>query len=71
MRRLVGYHVLPSRAGAKRVGLAHADTWWTTVHANLDNCRDERELGTPVLSRTHMLQSNRMPLLACETVELI
>lgn len=31
-RRLTGYHVLPANAGAKRVGAAHADTWWTTIH---------------------------------------
>ena len=31
MRRLSGYLVLPTKAGMKRVGLAHADTWWTTV----------------------------------------
>ena len=31
-RRLTGYHVLPANAGAKRVGAAHADTWWTTLH---------------------------------------
>lgn len=31
MKRLVGYHVLPTKAGMKRVGLAHADTWWTTA----------------------------------------
>lgn len=30
-QRLVGYHVLPAMKGAKRVGLTHADTWWTTV----------------------------------------
>lgn len=30
-RRLVGYHVLPARAGFKRAGFAHAETFWTTV----------------------------------------
>ena len=29
---LEGYNVLPARAGAKRAGVAHADTWWTTLH---------------------------------------
>jgi hypothetical protein len=29
--RLVGFHVLPAKAGAKRVGVAHADTYWSTL----------------------------------------
>ena len=31
VRRLEGYNVLPAKAGAKRAGVAHADTYWTTV----------------------------------------
>lgn len=31
-QRLVGFNVLPAKAGAKRVGMAHADTWWSTLH---------------------------------------
>jgi hypothetical protein len=31
-QRLTGFHVIPANAGAKRVGIAHADTWWTTLH---------------------------------------
>ena len=30
--RLLGFNVLPAKAGSKRVGVAHADTWWTTLH---------------------------------------
>lgn len=32
VQRLTGYNVLTAKAGAKRVGYAHADTWWTTIH---------------------------------------
>lgn len=28
---LDGFHVLPAKAGAKRAGITHADTWWTTL----------------------------------------
>ena len=36
MKRLIGQHVMATKAGNKRVGLAHADTIWTTVcHTNL------------------------------------
>lgn len=29
--RFTGYHVLPTKAGSKRAGVAHADTVWTTI----------------------------------------
>lgn len=32
VKRLTGFHVLPAKAGAKRAGIAHADTWWVTLH---------------------------------------
>lgn len=31
VKRITGYHVLPSKAGIKRAGIAHADTVWTTL----------------------------------------
>lgn len=34
--RLTGHNVLPTKAGSKRAGFAHADTVWTTIcHTNL------------------------------------
>lgn len=30
-RRLTGFHVLPASKGFKRAGVAHADTWWSTI----------------------------------------
>ena len=30
-QHLQGFNVLPAKAGAKRAGIAHADTWWTTL----------------------------------------
>lgn len=52
MTRLTGYHVLPTKAGMKRVGFAHRDTCWTTVcHTKLtdieaieDEMTDESEM---------------------------
>lgn len=32
-QRLTGFNVLTAKAGAKRVGVALADTWWTTLVA--------------------------------------
>lgn len=31
VQRITGYHVLPTKAGSKRAGFAHADTVWTTI----------------------------------------
>lgn len=40
-KRLTGFHVLPAKAGAKRVGVANADTWWTTIwHTDLTDCTE-------------------------------
>lgn len=31
-KRLTGFNVIQAEAGAKRAGVAHSDTWWTTLH---------------------------------------
>lgn len=45
-QRLTGFHVLPAAAGFKRAGIAHADTWWATVHHtdHTDPALIEREM---------------------------
>jgi len=30
--RLTGFNIIPAGAGFKRAVIAHADTWWATVH---------------------------------------
>ena len=64
MRRITGYAVLPSLPGAKRVGLAHADTYWTTVHLNPGNERDIDKLEDALVFDAHLLQRRRLPALA-------
>lgn len=59
MQRLTGYRVLPSLPGAKRVGHAHADTWWTTVHANPGNERDIAQLEDALIENPNTLQARR------------
>ena len=34
MKRLQGWKTFVSIAGIKKLGYAHQDTWWTTIHAN-------------------------------------
>lgn len=62
---LLGFNVLPAKAGAKRVGFAHGDTWWTTIHRTDETELDaiEREMtdehaglqtNTLALAKTHI-----------------
>ena len=62
MKRLTGHHVIPSAPGAKRVGYAHADTWWTTVHVNPTNERDPVALEDLLVDDPQSLQSRRLVL---------
>ena len=55
--RLTGFHVLPARAGFKRAGLAHADTYWTMLcHTDLTEVRDIEDA---ITSESHLLQTRR------------
>lgn len=57
VQRITGYHVLPAKAGEKRAGVAHADTWWTTIWptalTDIDAIEDE------ATSESHLLQTRR------------
>lgn len=54
VQRLTGYNVLTARAGAKRVGYAHADTYWTTIHhTDLTDVEAIEEEMTNEASRLH------------------
>lgn len=66
--RLTGHHVLPTKAGSKRAGIAHQDTVWTTLCAteltDFEAIEDElveesarlqtRQLAIPVTSFTEL-----------------
>ena len=44
VKRLTGHHVILSQPGIKRVGYAHADTTWLTVHQRTDDETDIEKL---------------------------
>jgi hypothetical protein len=71
MRRLTGHHVIEALPGAKRVGMAHADTWWTTVHLNPGNERDIAALENALVEQPEMLQRRRHPVLEGAALEEI
>jgi hypothetical protein len=57
MRRLTGFHVLPAKAGYKRAGVAHADTWWTTVFQT--DKIEITEIEDEMTNESHLLQTRR------------
>ena len=71
MRRLTGYHVIPSQPGAKRVGWAHADTHWTTIHANPTNERDPVKLAALFVESPETLQERRQLVAKATTLEAL
>lgn len=57
VRRLTGTHILAAKAGAKRAGIAHADTWWVTIHAT--PLTDVREIEDDMTPESAQLQTRR------------
>lgn len=55
--RLTGFHVLPARAGFKRAGLAHADTYWTMICQT--ELTDVQAIEDEITSESHLLQTQR------------
>jgi hypothetical protein len=56
-RRLRGYHVLPAQPGFKRAGIAHADTYWTTLVAT--ELTDVTEIENAFTDEAELLQTRR------------
>lgn len=67
-QRLVGHHVLPARAGFKRAGVAHADTYWTTVWPT--ELTDIAAIEDEMTSESAMLQTRRDGIEYVERVAL-
>ena len=57
VQRLTGFHVLPAKAGAKRAGVAHADTWWATIWPT--QLTDIRAIEDEMTSESSILQTRR------------
>lgn len=55
--RLTGFHVLPARAGFKRAGWAHGDTYWTTVWPT--ELTDIKAIEDEMTSESSLLQTRR------------
>lgn len=58
--RLTGYHVIPASKGYKRVGLAHSDTYWTTLIHTQTTSVVEAE--NEMTNEAHLLQTRNKEL---------
>lgn len=56
-RRLTGFNVLPANKGAKRAGVAHADTWWTCLWRT--DLTDAQAIEDEMTNESAMLQTRR------------
>lgn len=57
LKRLTGFSVIPAKAGFKRAGIAHADTYWTTIHhTDLD---DLKQIEIEMSDESQLLLANK------------
>lgn len=56
-QHLTGFHVLPAKAGAKRAGVAHGDTWWTTLFTT--ERTEVADIERDLTDEADLLQTNR------------
>lgn len=57
VQRLTGFNVLPAKAGFKRAGFAHGDTWWTTLWPT--ELKDIDAIEDEMTGESDMLQTRR------------
>lgn len=69
VKRLVGYHVLPTKAGKSRAGIAHADTVWTTICKTDET--DISKIEDELVVESSQLQTRKLELVANTEGELI
>lgn len=58
--RLTGFNLIPANAGFKRVVIAHADTWWATLHHT--DLTDVSAIEEEMTSEPENLQTRRLAL---------
>jgi hypothetical protein len=58
-QRLTGAHVLETQPGGHRVGFAHADTTWLTVHANKTGSTDQHVVEDSLVEHADRLMTRR------------
>lgn len=59
--RFTGAHILQTEPGVMRVGFAHADTTWFTVHANKTGGLDVNAIEDSLVEHPERLMTRRAP----------
>jgi hypothetical protein len=59
MQRYTGAHVLKTEAGKMRIGFAHAETTWVTVHANKTGGQDIETIEDSLVENADRLMTRR------------
>ena len=59
-RRLTGVNVIPASAGFKRAAVAHADTWWVTLHRT--DLTDQQAIEDEMTVEADRLQTRTLAL---------
>ena len=67
MRRVKAPHVGVTVLGGKKIGIAHEETRWLTVHANPDNCRDIPTLEARIAQEHELPEFNVIEVLPCQS----
>lgn len=62
MQRLTGAHILKTQPGRMRIGFAHAETSWFTVHANKTCGTDVETIEDSLVEHPERLQTRRNPI---------
>lgn len=62
-RRYTGAHIIPARAGCMRVGFAHAETTWLSVHVNPTQGTDLQAIEDALIEHPERLMTRRHPAL--------
>ena len=62
-RRYTGAHIIPAKAGCMRVGFAHAETTWLSVHVNPTQGTDLQAIEDALIEHPERLMTRRHPAL--------
>lgn len=57
--RFTGAHILRTQPGTMRIGYAHADTTWLTVHSNDTGSTDTEVIENALVVNAHLLMTRR------------
>ena len=67
--RYTGAHIIESKAGCMRVGFAHAETTWLTVHRNATGGRDLEQIEDSLIEQADLLLTRRQAALEADRAD--